>query len=165
MGNISKGWSCYVEDNKGVSPALYNSNEFGTASQVWYLTMNRGGTTPANKSGMFAPYLGYPFDPDCTTTPRLGGFYHYKSGAVVPDKFFCPAREGAMRKVAASIGEADDNYAGIMKNKYAAARKLSTARYPSRTLLRYSSTSPTRTSTISRDRVATTPTAAIPETV
>ena len=134
MGNISKGWSCYVEDNKGVSPALYNSNEFGTASQVWYLTMNRGGTTPANKSGMFAPYLGYPFDPGNSKTPRLGGFYHYKDGTVLRDKFFCPAREGAMRKVAASVGAVNNSYAGIVKNKFATAQKASTALYPSRSM-------------------------------
>jgi len=136
FGNMSKAWLQYVSDNKGVAPSLYNAASWAGASRVWYLAANMPGMTPASRCGMFSSYLGMSAPDAITSGYALGSFYRTNKGQLYVNSLFCPARADAMRKLIASkAGNVNVSYqGGIISNCWATARKLSTARRPSRSM-------------------------------
>ena len=136
FGNVSKAWLQYVSDNKGVSPSLYNANNWSEASRVWYLAANLPGMTPSSRSGMFATYLGFAHMDGTLNGYGLGGFYRTYQNKLYINRLFCPARETGMRKFIDSKAPSTNAAAqgGIISNAWSVARRLSTARRPSRSV-------------------------------
>ena len=134
FGNLSKAWNLYVADNNGVTPGLYNTNEWGTASRVWHNAGNLPGNTTASRCGMFAAYLGLPVATNSDNGGGLGGFYHTWNNRVIRNKFLCPAREPVVRERLQAVTNVNSGGAGIIPNCWNRAKKLSTFRYPSRSM-------------------------------
>ena len=79
FNSVGKAGLCYIDENKGFFPGLYNANSWGKCSRE---LMN--GT---NERGMLAPYLS------CNETPTIGGWYRPSpSGSrIIASRFACPA--------------------------------------------------------------------------
>ena len=134
FGNVSKAWTQYISDNKGVVPTLYNTGSWGSCSRVWDLAADLPGNTPAYRCGMFSCYLGFKAKDAITSGYGLGGFYR-QSGTVYRNALFCPARETGMRMVLQKAGSSNVSIrGGVLINAWTVARRLSTAKYPSRSM-------------------------------
>ena len=135
FGNLSKAWIQYVADNKGVSPSLYNANNWSEASRVWYLAANHPGMTPSSRSGMFATYLGFRHRDGELNGYGLGGFYRTYQNKLYLNPLFCPARETGLRKILVTkANNVNVSGQGIISNAWSVARRLSTVKYPSRSM-------------------------------
>ena len=131
FGQLGKAWQLYVSDNDGVTPGLYNSSSWGTSSKVWHMAANDTGT----RTGMFAPYLGFAQLSNADNGGGLGGYYRKYNGQLIKNALFCPAREGVMRELIAKVApNANTGGQGIMSNCWNRAVKISTLRYPSRSM-------------------------------
>ena len=134
FGNVSKAWTQYISDNKGVVPTLYNTGSWGSCSRVWDLAADLPGNTPAFRCGMFSCYLGFKAKDAITSGYGLGGFYR-QSGTVYRNALFCPARDAGMRRYLEKAGSSNVSVrGGVLINAWTVARRLSTAKYPSRSM-------------------------------
>ena len=131
---LGKAWSLYVADNNGVTPGLYNSNEYGTASRVWTQAGNLPGNTTASRCGMFSVYLGFPEGSGSDNGGGLGGFYHTWNNRVIRNKLLCPSREPVVRERLQQVANVNSGGAGILPNCWNRARKVSVLKYPSRSM-------------------------------
>ena len=134
FGNLSKAWNLYVADNNGVTPGLYNTNEWSTASRVWHNAGNLPGNTTASRCGMFSAYLGFSVGSSSDNGGGLGGFYHTWNNRVIRNKLLCPAREPVVRERLQVLTGVNGGGQGIIPNCWNRARKLSTFKYPSRSM-------------------------------
>lgn len=130
FSQLGKAWSLYVSDNNGVSPGLYNGPNPGYTS-VWYSAAN----PVTGIKGMFAEYLGFKVGSASDNGSGLGGFYRLYNNRLNINPLFCPSRAGVMRDCINKVGPST-NYgvAGILPNCWNRPVKLSTMRYPSRSM-------------------------------
>ena len=130
FSQLGKAWSLYVSDNNGVSPGLYNGPNPGYTS-VWYSAAN----PVTGVKGMFAEYLGFKVGSASDNGSGLGGFYRLYNNQLNINPLFCPSRAGVMRDCINKVGPST-NYgaAGILPNCWNRPVKLSTMRYPSRSM-------------------------------
>ena len=131
FGQIGKGWAFYVQDNDGVVPPLYNGGSWDYSTKVWYLA----GTDTSQKTGMFAEYLGFPKKISKENGYALGGYYRTTANVLYKNSLLCPTREGVMLEIIAKEAPRTNlNGQGILPNCWNRARKLSTLRFPSRSM-------------------------------
>ena len=130
FSQLGKAWSLYVSDNDGVSPGLYNGPNPGY-TRVWYSAAN----PVTGIKGMFAEYLGFKVGSASDNGSGLGGFYRLYNNQLIVNPLFCPSRAGVMRECINKDGPSK-NYgaAGILPNCWNRPVKLSTMRYPSRSM-------------------------------
>ena len=131
FSQLGKAFSLYVQDNDGIAPGLYNAGTWGNSNKVWYLA----GTDPSEKTGMFAEYLGFPKKISKENGYGLAGFYRTSGNILYKNVLLCPTREGVMQEIIAkSTPKSNVNGQGILPNCWNRARKVSTMRYPSRSM-------------------------------
>ncbi|MBQ9754366.1 MAG: prepilin-type N-terminal cleavage/methylation domain-containing protein [Lentisphaeria bacterium] len=130
FGQLGKAWAMYVDDNKGVSPGLYNGPNPGY-TRVWY----GAGNAATGAKGMFVEYLGFKVGSSSDNGGGLGGFYRLWNNKLNVNPLFCPSRAGVMRECINKQGPST-NYggAGILSNCWNRAVKASIMRFPSRSM-------------------------------
>ena len=135
MGTLAKAWSLYVPDNNGVAPPLWNNGSYGKSSRKWNLARFSATHSAPASVGMFPPYLGTLERDEAKAGYGLGGFAR-KGGKVYKHFLFCPAREGVMQEILASVS-GDTYRGGISINCRTSTKgvKVSTVRYSSRTMV------------------------------
>ena len=129
FGQLGKAWAMYVDDNRGVSPGLYNGPNPGY-TRVWYGASN----DVSGVRGMFAAYLGFKVASSTLNGGGLGGFYRTWDNRLYINALFCPSRAGVMRECINKNGPGNYGGAGILSNCWNRAVKASIMRFPSRSM-------------------------------